>query len=97
MTPEQRDTLRDMVTDYGYSREHGHPCEHERLDGVLAFVDSLAGSPEPPTVPGRYRLTVEVEVEQTHGGLAWAVPDNEEYWFGVDLPGLWSGPLEEKP
>ena len=107
MTPEQRDALRDLVTDYGYSREHGHPCEHERLDGVLAFVDALTGttrwSSELPAVVWRFywcrsRDTLEQHVAllRREGDHLVAYLTDGSYMherFFTDYH--WAGPLPE--
>lgn len=72
------------------------------LDWCVEQIDGMAGTPEPPTRPGRYRLTVDVEVRH------WSVDCPDELWWEyprtqagsigrlvAGTHGLWSGPIEK--
>ena len=87
---------RDLFLEHCSGDENLWPENVQREDfreAALAELDALAGTPNPPTSPGRYRLTVDVTV--------WRNGDGRLGWVGapsrsVDATvGLWSGPIEE--
>jgi len=94
MTPEQREELSRLLFEFRMDEQNRTDCRASER-AIVAFVDSLAGTPEPPKVPGLYRLSLEVDVFDWNGRLSWTTLHWEGSAVNGVTNGLWWGPIEE--
>lgn len=81
----------------GSMKDYSAPTHHtpDSLDKTIDFVRKQESTSK-PTESGKYKLTLEVDVEreESSGYLLFQFPLNEDWLDIDDVKGQWSGPKE---